>query len=142
MLAGEDIRFNVNCTVSASAVEGDTMTLVLSSESAVTEINLADNTTQETIEVVLGYAFDSSITPTDRSLYIGGEAVYKIQVSNSDILPDLYSISVSGLDAFDTELSTSELAITSGGTKNATLKVGTETCMTDPLVNFTVAVTI
>ncbi|MBI9050026.1 MAG: hypothetical protein JEZ00_11440, partial [Anaerolineaceae bacterium] len=141
MAANEDISFTVQCSVSASAIDGDTMELSLVSDSAVTEINPTNNTATKTVNVVLGYSFDSSITPDDTSLYIGGEVLYTIQVKNTDILPDLYTISVTGLDTFDTELSTTELAVTSGASKKATLKVGTDSCISDPLVNFTVLVT-
>jgi RHS repeat-associated protein len=141
LAANQEIQFTVHCKVAETAVVGETLPLSLSASSAVAEINPSNNTSHANINVVQGYSFDTTISPANTTLYLGGQSTYTIKVKNTDLLPDLYTLSVSGLDQFTTSLSASELAVDAGGNGQAVLTIGTNTCMAEASVSFTVLVT-
>ena len=141
LAANQVVKFNVNGTISSTVTMGESLPISVTASSAVTEINPANNTAQASIAIVQGYSFDASITPVTQTLYPGGVVVYAINIANTDLLPDLYSLDITGLDAFTTTLSSDELAIDAGGTNKATLTVATNSCMAESSINFTVRVT-
>ncbi len=141
LAANQVVKFNVIGTISSTVAMGDTLPISITASSAVVEIDPANNTAQASIAIVQGYAFDASITPLTQTLYPGGIVTYTIKVANTDLLPDLYSLATTGLEAFTTTLSSEALPIDAGGTNKATLTVATNSCMAESSVSFTVRVT-
>ena len=133
--------FTVICKLSEAAVIGSSVPVDLAVSTTTPETDTGNNSVSRTLTVISAHIFDPSVNPANATLRTGGTVTYKVEVENTGLLPDLYTLAVSGLDDLTTDLDTTELAVNAGGSAEATLTVSSSSCVPNETRNFDVSIT-
>ena len=141
LTAGTTKSFTINLQIASGQNSGTILTSQGSVSSDIVEEKTSNNSTQVSTTIVDPYTFTSQINPSNGTLYLGADSVFTINIINTGIKPDTYTISTSGIEQNWLTLSDQSVSLLPGETKVITASIHITGCQITGNYPFTVSVT-